>query len=431
MSLFFHMASPASLIGALVLICLSALFSGLTLGLMGLDKMGLQIVIESGQRAEASARERRDAKLAQDILPFRSRGNLLLCTLLFGNVAVNCLLSILMADLTSGLAGFLISTLSIVVFGEIVPQSVCSRHPLAIGSACIPLVYFFVVVTFFVSYPTSLLLDYALGQDMGTVYSRNQLKGMLEMYAKTKEADFGQEETKVMAGVVDFSQKNVGACMTPLRDVFMVDIEAQLNFETILSIFQSGHSRIPVYERAPAGSLGKEQQQVVGLLFVKELVLVDPEDSLPVRTICHHWFGRDIPIVFCDCKLSVVMQVFKSGRSHMALVKDVVTHEEGDPYYITVGIITLEDLLEEILQEELYDESDVHVVTAHSRKAEKNQLAAGGAEMPADHPLLLYLEAKQVRKRQENEKERERAQGRERERKEEEEEERGRERLQK
>ena len=53
MSLFFHMASPASLIGALVLICLSALFSGLTLGLMGLDKMGLQIVIESGQRAEA------------------------------------------------------------------------------------------------------------------------------------------------------------------------------------------------------------------------------------------------------------------------------------------------------------------------------------------------------------------------------------------
>ena len=87
--------------------------------------------------------------------------------------------------------------------------------------------------------------------------------------------------------------------------------------------------------------------------------------------------------------------------------------------------------MEEILQEELYDESDVQVVTAHSRKAEKNQLAAGGAEMPANHPLLLYLEAKQVRKRQENEKERARARARERERKEEEEEEEGRERLQK
>ena len=53
------------------------------------------------KHTQASSQERRDAKLAQNILPFRNRGNLLLCTLLFGNVAVNCLLSIIMADLTS------------------------------------------------------------------------------------------------------------------------------------------------------------------------------------------------------------------------------------------------------------------------------------------------------------------------------------------
>ena len=170
-------------------------------------------------RKKASARERRDAQLAQNILPFRNRGNLLLCTLLFGNVAVNCMLSILMADMTSGFTGFLISTLTIVIFGEIVPQSVCSRHPLAIGSACIPLVYLFVVLTFVVSYPTSLVLDYMLGEDMGTIYSRNQLKGMLEMYANMKETDFGTEETNMMAGVVDFSNKIVGQCMTHLKEV--------------------------------------------------------------------------------------------------------------------------------------------------------------------------------------------------------------------
>lgn len=173
----------------------------------------------------------------------------------------------------------------------------------------------------------------------------------------------------------------------------MVDIEAQLNFETILGIFQSGHSRIPVYQVTPGGKQGKEEKQVVGLLFVKELVLVDPEDSLPVRTICHHWFGRDIPIVFCDCKLSVVLQVFKSGRSHMALVKSVVDDQGGDPYYATVGIITLEDLLEEILQDEIYDEEDVNVNA--SRLDKKKELAAGGGVMSANHPLLQYLEAKE------------------------------------
>jgi len=67
-----------------------------------------------------------------------ANGNLLLCTLLLGNVAVNALLSILMADLTGGMTGFLVSTFAIVIFGEIVPQSSCSRYPLEIGSLCVP-----------------------------------------------------------------------------------------------------------------------------------------------------------------------------------------------------------------------------------------------------------------------------------------------------
>jgi hypothetical protein len=139
-------------------------------------QMGLQVVIASGSRPEASSQERREAGYARKIYPFRKRGNLLLCTLLFGNVAVNCLLSIILADLTSGLAGFLISTLSIVIFGEILPQAICSRHALAIGSACTPIVWVFVNATFFASYPVSILLDKMLGQEIGTVYTRNQLK---------------------------------------------------------------------------------------------------------------------------------------------------------------------------------------------------------------------------------------------------------------
>ena len=116
----------------LVLVAFSGLFSGLTLGLLGLDLIGLKIVMEGGSEEEK--------KYAEIIYPVRKNGNLLLCTLLLGNVAVNALLSILLADLTSGLVGFLASTILIVIFGEILPQASCSRYALFIGAKAVPIV---------------------------------------------------------------------------------------------------------------------------------------------------------------------------------------------------------------------------------------------------------------------------------------------------
>ena len=98
-----------------VLISLSALFSGLTLGLMSLDKTGLEIVMGGDDPKQAA--------YAKKIFPVRENGNLLLCTLLLGNVSVNALLSILMSEYTGGIIGFISSTFLIVIFGEIVPQA--------------------------------------------------------------------------------------------------------------------------------------------------------------------------------------------------------------------------------------------------------------------------------------------------------------------
>ena len=101
-----------------LLLCMSALFSGLTLGLMSLDKTGLEIVMAGDDPV--------DAEYAKRIYPVRSNGNLLLCTLLLGNVAVNSLLSIILADFAGGTVGFVISTFLIVIFGEILPQAFVS-----------------------------------------------------------------------------------------------------------------------------------------------------------------------------------------------------------------------------------------------------------------------------------------------------------------
>ena len=113
---------PIPLEFCLILLCLllSGTFSGLNLGLMSLDLNEIQVIIRCGTDQEKD--------YAKRIEPIRKKGNYLLCSILFGNVLVNSTLTILMDDLTSGLIAVVVSTLSIVVFGEIIPQAICSRH---------------------------------------------------------------------------------------------------------------------------------------------------------------------------------------------------------------------------------------------------------------------------------------------------------------
>eukprot|EP01119_Soliformovum_irregulare_P021820 TRINITY_DN733_c1_g1_i1.p1 TRINITY_DN733_c1_g1~~TRINITY_DN733_c1_g1_i1.p1 ORF type:complete len:549 (+),score=172.25 TRINITY_DN733_c1_g1_i1:106-1752(+) len=329
-------------IAIIFLVSLSALFSGLTLGLLGLDKVGLKIVIESGSEAEK--------KYAQKIYPVRKRGNLLLCTLLLGNVAVNSLLSILMADLTSGLVGFFVSTGIIVVFGEIVPQAACSRHALWVGSRTVKIVQFFIHLLFPVAFPISLVLDLALGREMGTIYSKKELKKLLSIHGDSTASDLTREETQILTGALDFATKRAESIMTPLEKVFMLEVEEKLDTKEINLILENGYSRIPVYET--------NKTNIIGLLLLRDLILLNPEEGITIRSVMK-LYQRNLLRVFDDTPLNEVLTGFKTGKSHIAVVQRVNSDGDGDPFYETLGIVTLEDIIEEILQDEINDESDV------------------------------------------------------------------------
>ncbi|KAH8066771.1 hypothetical protein JL720_12621 [Aureococcus anophagefferens] len=299
------------------LVVMSGLFSGLTLGLLGLDVTELEIVRGGGTPKE---QER-----ARKIMEVRSDGNRLLCTLLLGNVAVNSLLSIFLSGIASGLVGFAVSTALIVVFGEILPQAVCARHALHVGELSLPVIRFVLCAL-----APAEMLEYMRVQ---------QAAGMLD-----------DDANLVMKGALDMKHKVVSQVMTPLEDVYMLSEDRTLDFAAVREIFEQGFSRVPIFQ----GSRG----QIVGLLFVKDLIFVDPEEATPVAEYLHI-FDRDIQFVDDGANLDDVLRVFKRGRGHLAFVLGGAgdAGEVGRP----VGIVTLEDIVEEILGDEIIDESDVYV----------------------------------------------------------------------
>ncbi|MES1912679.1 MAG: hypothetical protein MHM6MM_004914 [Cercozoa sp. M6MM] len=336
--------SNALLIPAMcVLIGMSGMFSGLTLGLLGLDLKGLEIV-QNGDDPKL-------ATFARKIMTVRRHGNWLLCTLLLGNVCVNAALTLIVDQLfksLSAVVGLIVSTALITTFGEIIPQAVCARHALAIGARVVWPVRFLMLLMSPIAWPASWLLDKLLGEELGTIYSNEELRHLIEMHADDIEAQLQPEVAGTMKGALDFGKKQVRDVMTPWDKVFTLPQSARLDFSVLTDIFKSGHSRIPCVD---------EHGNVVGLLHVKDLVLLDPEDETPVSTLLQ-LYGRSVQKVFPDEKLDGVMRQFRSGKSHLAVVHDVSNEGPGDPFYFLVGIVTLEDLVEAILNYEIVDEFD-------------------------------------------------------------------------
>ncbi|XP_069557227.1 metal transporter CNNM4 isoform X1 [Brachyistius frenatus] len=337
------------------LLVLSGMFSGLNLGLMALDPMELRIVQSCGTEKEK--------KYARKIEPIRSKGNYLLCSLLLGNVLVNTTLTILLDDLIgSGLGAVVASTTGIVIFGEIVPQALCSRHGLAVGANTIVVTKFFMLLTFPLSFPVSKLLDVLLGQEIGTVYNREKLVGMLKVTEPYN--DLVKEELNMIQGALELRTKTVEDVMTPLGNCFMIQADAVLDFNTMSEIMESGYTRIPVYD--------DERSNIMDILYVKDLAFVDPDDCTTLKTITK-FYNHPVHFVFHDTKLDAMLEEFKKGKSHLAIVQKVNNEGEGDPFYEVLGLVTLEDVIEEIIKSEILDESDLYTDNRNRKKVDPNK----------------------------------------------------------
>ncbi|CAL8077505.1 unnamed protein product [Orchesella dallaii] len=338
-----------------LLLLLSGLFAGLTLGLLALDRTDLKILANTG-----SDKERMYAKT---ILPLRTQGNYLLCSLVLGNVLINSSLTILMDDLTSGILAVTISTISIVIFGEIIPQAICSRHGLAIGAKTILITRLIMILTFPLSYVISVILDKVLGEEIGIVYNREKLKELVKI--TIEHNDLEADEVNIISGALELKKKTVEDIMTRIEDIFMLPLEGELDFETLNEIRKQGYSRIPIYD--------VERKNIVTILFTKDLMFVDPDDKIPLKTLAQ-FYNNPCYYVFSDTTLDIVFKEFKeSQKGHMAFVQKInTTSSDRDPYCETTGLVTLEDVIEELIQAEIVDETDMWTDNRNKKRTKQH-----------------------------------------------------------
>ncbi|XP_035546936.1 DUF21 domain-containing protein At1g47330 isoform X3 [Juglans regia] len=253
------------------LVCFAGLMAGLTLGLMSLGLVDLEVLIKSGRP--------QDRAHAAKIFPVVKNQHLLLCTLLIGNSLAMEALPIFLDKLVPPWAAILISVTLILMFGEILPQAVCTRYGLRVGAIMAPLVRLLLLLFFPLSYPISKVLDWMLGKGHAVLLRRAELKTFVNFHGNEagKGGDLTHDETTIITGALELTEKTAKDAMTPISNAFSLDLDANLDLETLNAIMTKGHSRVPVY----AGS----QKNIIGLVLVKNLLTVDPDDAVPLRTM--------------------------------------------------------------------------------------------------------------------------------------------------
>ncbi|CAN1280571.1 DUF21 domain-containing protein At4g14230 [Linum perenne] len=283
------------------LVIFAGLMSGLTLGLMSLSLVDLEILQRSGSSAEK--------KQAAAILPVVQKQHQLLVTLLLCNAAAMEALPIYLDKMFNQYVAVILSVTFVLFFGEVIPQAICSRYGLAVGANLAWLVRVLMIICYPIAFPIGKILDCVLGHNEA-LFRRAQLKALVSIHSQEagKGGELTHDETTIIAGALDLTEKTAEEAMTPIESTFSLDVNSKLDWEAMGKVLARGHSRVPVYSGNP--------KNIIGLLLVKALLTVRPETETPVSAVSI----RRIPRVPSDMPLYDILNEFQKGSSHMAAV---------------------------------------------------------------------------------------------------------------
>lgn len=309
-----------------LLVTFSAVCSGLNVALMSLQPGDL----------------RRKAKLgnvqAISVLPLRLNSHLSIASIVITNVGLISANSLVLDSRLNGIVAGSLSTLLIVVFGEVLPQAWFARYALAFCASFAPLLKLMIIFSYPISKPLQVFMDWLVGHETQLLHSRGELGMIISEHLTPGASELDEDEVEIMRGALGLSAKKVRDIMTPMRQVYWVEPDTLIDGAKIDEIKTLSWSRIPV--------LNPEKTQCSGILLMKDLVDIDFDNSpLRVNQLPLH----DFKIAGSMMALDTLFRKFIGAKSHMMPI------ERDDKI---IGIVTIEDLIEEILGHEIEDESD-------------------------------------------------------------------------
>jgi metal transporter CNNM len=307
-----------------ILVILSGTFAGLTLALFGIKLPTLERKMKLGNEQ------------ARKVYAIRKRGNLLLCTLLLGNVASYTIMAIFLGGITSGVIASFVAIALIFVFGEIIPQAVFPRYALQISAKLSWLVWVLLIVFYPVAAPIAWVLDKILGKEPPLLWSKQELGEIIKYHEDVGEGIIDKDEERIILGALSFSEIKVADIMIRHEEVFFLDEQTTLSKEVFETIKEKGFSRVPV--------LSKNRKNIIGILLTKNLIGLSPNHNQTIGDLCN----RDRMIIINESKkLDDLLNLMVYQKTHMAIVVDKFKNFQG--------VATMEDIMEEILNTELED----------------------------------------------------------------------------
>lgn len=309
-----------------ILVGFAAIFSGLNISLMSLSINDLKRKAKLGD-----ARARR-------VLPIRKNAHLSLAAILFANVAVVSASSLLLEHHFNGWIAGIMTTLLMVVFGEVVPQAIFVKSALKFCSRFAPLIQLVSILTYPASKPLALLLDKLVGQESQQLHTRAELGMLISEHKIGDASELDEDEVEIIQSALQLSEKTVKDIMQPIKQVYWLTNDAMLDAKTVDEITANGYSRVPVFD--------KKLTQCYGVLLMKDMVDIDfDENPVPVTRFNLH----GTRLVGSRTALDTMFRKLGIIRSHLIPI------EQNDRI---IGIVTAEDLIEEIIGHEIADETD-------------------------------------------------------------------------